>query len=138
MANKFKYTSFVRDAIKRIDKGKVAKLRKAGSYMKRRLRKKLNKKQQGGDASAPGDSPGKRSGTLRKGVASFIDARNATAFIGTRAPAHHAHLLEFGTQARYQKRTGRYTGVQAPRPFFLPTFMEEEEEVIKIMRETWA
>jgi len=32
-----------------------------------------------------------------------------------------SHLVEFGTSARYQKTTGRYTGIGPAHPFFRPS-----------------
>lgn len=37
-----------------------------------------------------------------------------------RKKAPHAHLIEYGTSARYQKTTGRYTGMGPARPFWRP------------------
>ncbi len=45
--------------------------------------------------------------------------RSAAAVVD-RKIAPHAHLIEFGTSARYQKTTGRYTGIGPAKPFFRP------------------
>jgi len=45
--------------------------------------------------------------------------------------APHAHLVEYGTGPRYQKKTGRYTGQMPARPFFRPAWDENKDRVLK-------
>lgn len=59
-----------------------------------------------------------------------------TLFVGSNAP--DAHLIEWGTGPRYQKTTGRYTGIMPPDPFMRPAWDTQRDEVLDIMRrEIW-
>ncbi len=42
----------------------------------------------------------------------------------------HAHLVEFGTGPRYQKKTGKYTGNMPAKPFFRPAWVRNKNKVL--------
>jgi len=42
----------------------------------------------------------------------------------------HAHLVEFGTGPRYQKKTGRYVGQMPAKPFFRPAWDRNKDRVL--------
>jgi len=57
-------------------------------------------------------------------------------FVGSSAP--HAHLVEFGTGPRYQKKTGRYTGSMPPAPYLRNAFDATRRQALEILRdEMW-
>jgi HK97 gp10 family phage protein len=61
-------------------------------------------------------------GNLKKGVkVKQMDKRgdNPKSVI-VKSTSPHDHLVEYGTSERYQKTTGRYTGVMPRHPFFRP------------------
>ena len=47
----------------------------------------------------------------------------------------HAHLVEFGTAPRYQKKTGRYVGVMPARPFLRPAWDLHERQILSRISE---
>lgn len=49
--------------------------------------------------------------------------------------APHAHLIEFGTSRRYQKTTGRYTGIGPAKPFWRPAVDTNFQRVYKDIRD---
>lgn len=111
-----KYTSFVSNVIKDIEK-KDAKLRlEAARHVRKVIRKKISKKFR----SRAGDPPGLVSGNLRKGLKAAPGGKYH-ALVGFVRPAYHAHLLEFGTQK------------MAARPVLLPTLEEEKNNIIEIL-----
>ncbi len=109
----------------------------AGSYLKKKLKEKVSSK----GISLPGNPPGRDKGDLIKGI-DYQPIEHAV-LVGVGPPAYHAHLLEFGTQLRTVKNYRGHEGVEVssgkiePRPFLVPTFDEEVEEVEKILSENW-
>jgi hypothetical protein len=97
-----------------------------------------------GTGPRPGEPPAKRSGNLVKGILYVNDDKHHESKVGVGPPAHHAHLMEFGTQNRTvlnyrgvkgkQKNVGRVL----PHPFVQPTFEEEAGAVKEILSERWA
>lgn len=85
---------------------------KAANHIKRKIKRKANKM--------------KKSGNLEAGVYSLH--QEDASFVGLRAPAHHAYLIEFGHVAR----DGSFV---MPYPIVYPTFHEEDGEVERIMSE---
>jgi hypothetical protein len=88
----------------------------------------------------------KRTGDLIKGTVAerMVGANGVYAIVGMAAPAHHAHLLEFGTVPRivknYRGKKGviKAVGQVKPTPFVLPTFDEESGNVEKILNSDWG
>lgn len=60
--------------------------------------------------------------------------RSAIAAVN-RKKAPHAHIIEFGTSRRYQKTTGRYTGIGPAKPFFRPAVDVNVQRIYKDIRE---
>ena len=60
--------------------------------------------------------------------------RSAMAAINNRK-APEAHLIEFGTSRRYQKTTGRYTGIGPAKPFFRPAVDSNFQRVYRDIRD---
>lgn len=44
--------------------------------------------------------------------------------------APHAHLVEFGSAPRYQKKTGRYVGEMPPNPFIRRSWDQSKSNVL--------
>jgi HK97 gp10 family phage protein len=52
--------------------------------------------------------------------------------------ARLAHLFEFGTRDRVQKKTGRATGRMTPRPFIRPAWDANADRALEIIKtQTW-
>lgn len=70
-------------------------------------------------------------GNLKKGVRVFQlpkrgdNPRSAE----VQSSAKHSYMIEHGTSQRYQKTTGRYTGVGPAKPFFRPAIDANKERV---------
>jgi HK97 gp10 family phage protein len=129
--------SKISKVINDLDKAQEKQLDKAATYLRIKLKEKVDKK----IVSEPGDPPGKHSGNLKKGIK--FTREPGKRFVGVGKPASHAHLLEFGTGPRIvknylgQKGVPVAVGAVAPRPFMIPTFEEEKENVEKILSEEW-
>ena len=62
-----------------------------------------------------------RTGALKKAITVKRPRRGNTVKIGFKPPAsRYAHLVEFGTGERVQKKSGRSTGRAAAQPFLRP------------------
>jgi HK97 gp10 family phage protein len=110
-----------------IRKANDKNLRAAASLLKKELKRKVSSKTR----SRPGQPPGMKSGNLREGIVSQKDG-DSTQLVGFIAPAHHAHLLEFGTVDRFQKDGSKLGRVKA-RPFFVPTILEQSDNIREIL-----
>jgi len=127
------YRSYLGEVTRDIRKAERKRVLAAAKHVRKALGDKVNRV----GVSLAGAPPGKQSGRLRKGIAyTVVDAD--TALVGFRAPAHHAHLLEFGTRDRIVKKTGASAGHVAARPFFVPTLREESPAVERIFGEPWT
>lgn len=63
----------------------------------------------------------------------YRDRTAVNVFVGPEAKrAPHAHLVEFGTGPRFQKKTGRYTGQMPAAPFMRPAFDATKEKALDI------
>lgn len=133
MANSFQFKSFAATLTRDIDKAENRALMKAARHLRKVMRAKLNTRR----VSQPGEAPGRVTGDLSKGAKIDNHRKGHKVFVGVGAPAHHAHLLEFGTAERVVAKTGARVGRVAPRPFLGPTFEEEQGEVQKILSERW-
>ncbi len=60
--------------------------------------------------------------------------RSAMAAINNKK-APEAHLIEFGTSRRYQKTTGRHTGIGPAKPFFRPAVDTNVQSVYRRIRD---
>lgn len=123
------YTSFLKDIMGTIEYKEKNRVRVAAGFVKRKMRKVLNTKKR----SLPGDAPGLYRGKLRKGV-QIAKIADYEYHVGFAPPAHHAHILEFGTRERVTK-SGKKTGHVKPRPFFRPTMEASKGEVFNILNE---
>jgi HK97 gp10 family phage protein len=51
----------------------------------------------------------------------------------------HAHLIEFGTKPRYQKKTGKFVGQVKAQPFLRPAWDSKKDDVLNIFKkEMWT
>jgi len=126
------YRNHMKEIMKDVYKAKKKRVMAAAKLVAKAVKDKLKNSA----TSKPGQPPGKQSGRLIKGVAYKIENTDS-ALVGFRAPAHHAHLLEFGTRERVRK-DGKKSGHVAPRPFFVPTLKEQADNVRKIFMEPWT
>ncbi len=81
-------------------------------------------------ASAPGEAPASRTGTLRNAISHAVNKAKLTAVVGPRLlgsdPNKQYPLwLEFGTKK------------MAPRPYMVPTIQRNKDTVIQIMKDGW-
>lgn len=129
----FKFESYLKEVQRNVQKGYESDLREAADHMKKALRAKL-KKMSG--PSKEGEPPHLHTQNLKRGIASKLNKGGSwltgSVYVGFRAPAHHAHLLEFGTRER-RRADGKPTGRVRKRPFFGVTFEEEAAEIARIM-----
>jgi HK97 gp10 family phage protein len=131
MAHTFKLSMDIGRTIKDIDEAAKKRIRKAASVVRLALRKKIKEKFK------------KRTGNLLKGAVYDIRANGEYAVVGMAPPAHHAHLLEFGTHPRVvknhlgKKGSAKEVGRIAETPFVFPTFEEQKENVETILSGTW-
>lgn len=127
----------IKEVIAELDKVQERQLDKAATHLRQKLKEKVSKKQ----ISRPGEPPGRRGGDLKKGIR--FTRMPGERFVGFGAPAYHAHLLEFGTGPRFvknyhgKKGVFKMVGPQAPRPFMIPTFEEEKENIKDILSDPW-
>jgi len=121
--NKIKLTSFVDDVKADIKKAEKNALKKAASHIEKSIKEKI-------------DQLGikKHTGNLKKGVGSNVFENNA--LVGFGPPAHHAHLLEFGTKERIRK-SGKVTGHIKATPILGPVIDEQAEAVADILADRW-
>ncbi len=126
----FSYKSALPKVLKALDTGSTKNLRVAANHVRRKMRAKVGDQWAPSKGPRPGEPPANRTNRLRKGIKTAFDPKKHESFVGTTAP--HSHLLEFGTVDRF-KKSGAASGEQKERPFFIPTFREETDEVIKIM-----
>lgn len=130
--NEFTIKSYIKDIEKEIQQAEREKLKKAAQHVHKKIRDKIKHRR----ISQPGEPPGRYSGNLYKGIGYSVGKDEA--IVGTKPPANHAHLLEFGTEQRTVKKTGKDAGKVVARPFLLPTFDEEKETVKNILSEKWV
>jgi hypothetical protein len=88
------------------------------------------------EKSAPGEFPGLNSGDMLKGAMLKNSDLEQEVKVGFGPPAHHAHLMEFGTAHRVD-RNGKDRGQVLPRPVLGPTFEQEADNVGQILSEKW-
>jgi hypothetical protein len=106
----------------------------AASHVKGKIRKKISDQYYDGYHSAPGEPPGTITGNLIAGLA--VDNMKTVSLVGFKAPAYHAHLMEFGALNRVDKQ-GKPNPMK-PRPIIGPTFAEEAGAVQRIIAGTWV
>jgi HK97 gp10 family phage protein len=132
------YKSMISTVIKDLERGQGKALDKAAAYLVKKLKEKVRNK----GISKPGDPPGRRTGDLIKGLR-YVSEGKDTRKVGPGKPASHAHLLEFGTGPRIVKNYQGHKGLvkeippMAARPFMVPTFDEENDNVQNILSEEW-
>jgi len=119
--NILNYESFMGDISKDLHRYAKDAVRKAGKHVKSKLKQKSTQKFGA-------------SSNITKGIGSkFL---KTTSIVGVGPPAHAAHLIEFGTDDRFQK-SGHPTGHIAPDPFVFPTYAEESPAVVAILSKEW-
>ena len=116
-----KYKSFLGDVEKEMSKVEKRQRVKAANRVRKELRKVTALKFGAGS-------------DITKGVGSR-NMKN-TSIVGVGPPAQAAHLIEFGTDERYQL-SGKYTGRINPDPFVFPTYVKMVPEVRRILSEEW-
>ncbi len=82
-------------------------------------------------ASAPGEAPASRTGTLRNAISHAVNKAKLTSVVGPRLlgkepDKQYPLWLEFGTKK------------MAPRPYMAPTIQRHKDTVIQIMKEGWG
>lgn len=130
-----------------IEKGIKANQSKAARHVVKELKRVVGDVWAKGTGPAAGEAPAKRYGDLQAGIGFQYDKNLTETKVGFRRPAYHAHLMEFGTDTRYQlttktKKSGkitllkpRYVGYVAPHPFFQVTLIRCKEKVKDILSE---
>ena len=81
-------------------------------------------------ASAPGEPPASRTGTLRNAITFRVNKAKMEAFVGPRLlgedpKKQYPVWLEFGTKK------------MSPRPFMAPALEENKDTIVKIMKQGW-
>jgi HK97 gp10 family phage protein len=136
------YVSYIPKVIKALDDSQEKLLDRAAVHMKKAVRDKIKNR----GTSRPGEPPARASGQLLKGVKigrRGRDVNNSYRIVGMGPPAHHAHLLEFGTVPRTVKNYLGKKGVAVqsgrvlPRPFMRPAFEENVDAVEAILNKAW-
>lgn len=126
------FKSYINDVLKEMDKSEKNHRREAAKFAAEALRTGLAESARLHDmridarklgAKIPG-RPGMGYGHLYMGIDYYNGAR--AAYAGVFAPAHHAHLLEFGT-----KKSPAY-------PFMVRTFVEISDKLKQILSATIA
>ena len=126
------FKSYLKEVEKDIEKAERKRIQAGAKHLVKVMKQKVNTK----GRSAPGQAPGKQSGSLKKGIGYKVIDKDL-ALVGASAPGYVLHLMELGTKERRQAKTSRKTGKIKPRPFMMPTFREEATEVERIMSEAW-
>lgn len=129
MASIFKYKSNLSTILKDIKDTEKNRVQEAAKLVRKNMRKMVTKKLK----SSPGMPPGLYRGNLKKGIA-YSRINEYTYDVGFKAPAYHAHILEFGTRVRRGK-DGKSRGEIKPRPFFRPTLELSKPGVKHILEE---
>jgi len=138
IAGEFK--SYLNEVQREIDKACSEKTKKAAKLLTEKLKEKVSKNLPYGQHSKAGQPPASISENLMTGITSANSRHESK--VGFARPAYHAHLMEFGTDPRYQKTyngkplaTPKEVGRVDARPFFGVTIRENAEEVGKILAE---
>lgn len=124
---KMKFISNFNSVTKKIENTERKVRKKASSYLKKKLKQKVKKKY--------------GNGNLYKGVYKK-DLINIS-LIGFGPPAHHAHLIEFGTDARFIKKYHGKPGVKVSSgrmiadPILETVFEEENIKIEEILSKRW-
>jgi hypothetical protein len=125
--NAFKFKSYYDEINKEIDKGELRNRKKAVRYVARKL--KLQVKRNFGK------------GNLYEGVG--YEDGTIESKVGYKAPAQHAHLVEFGTDERfirnYKGQPGAIVsaGTMPKIPTLLPVIEQQKDKVTEILSEPW-
>lgn len=127
-----------------IRKGILKNQSKAAKMYVKELKAVVGNVADEGDYSPKGSPPNKLTGDLQKGIGFAHDrhAQDIETQVGFHRPAYHAHLMEFGTDARYQKsykkkplKKLKFVGHVAPRPFFVKTMMKHLDRAKQLLSE---
>lgn len=127
---------------RQIHEGVLRNQSKAARVAVKELKKKVGDEYFEGYRSIAGEPPAKQSGRLQKGIGFAHDKHALETMVGFHSPAYHAHLMEFGTDTRYQTKVNgkplskpRHVGHVEPRPFFVNTLVENIGKIKKILSE---
>jgi hypothetical protein len=127
-----------------IREGVLKNQSKAARFVVKELKKKVGDEYFEGYRSIAGEPPAKQSGRLQEGIGFAHDrhAQDIETQVGFHRPAYHAHLMEFGTDTRYQTEVNgkplskpRHVGHVEPRPFFVNTLVENAGKIKEILSE---
>jgi hypothetical protein len=119
MAAKFKMESYFKDVMKDLEKGAEMQRKKAANYLKDKVKEA---------ALSIADT-----GALAKST--YVKHLKRSSYVGTRAP--HSFLVEFGSNPRFNKENGKYSGEMPANPIVYGTFAKEAPVVEQIMSEPW-
>jgi hypothetical protein len=129
---------------RQIHEGVLRNQSKAAKMYVKELKKKVGDEYFEGYRSIAGEPPAKQSGRLQKGIGFAHDrhAQDIETHVGFHRPAYHAHLMEFGTDARYQTnykkkplKKSKFVGHVAPRPFFVKTLVAHLDKAKQLLSE---
>jgi hypothetical protein len=120
MAFKYGFESALDAVMKEIKQGADKQRKAAANHIKNKIKEKARAR--------------KVTGNLEKGA--YAHNKGDASYVGFRAPAYQAYLLEFGHYAGSAKLADRKW--VAPTPIVYPTFAEEAGEVERIMAEPWV
>ena len=136
------FESHVREINKQFKAGILKNLSKAARVVVKELKKQVGDEYVEGYRSIAGEPPAKQSGRLQKGIGFAHDKHAVETMVGFHRPAYHAHLMEFGTDTRYQTEVNgkplskpRHVGHVEPRPFFVNTLVENTGKIKEILSE---
>lgn len=126
---KLKYTSFLDEIEKDFKKEEKAARAVAAKHLRKKLKEKTVERF-GTDSN------------ITKGVR--MQNLKHISLVGIGPPGYQAHLIEFGTDERYQKSgkpTGQITSRRKHGPrnnaFVMPTFNEETKAIMEILSREW-
>lgn len=115
MAGYTKFSSNLSRVLRDIDSITSERVKKAGRYTAKVMRKNIGKT----GPSTPGGFPTKRTGALRKSIGSQYDPEMQEVKAGSKSSL--AHLQEYTYN----------------RPFVMPSFREADPEIMKILSESY-
>ncbi len=122
----FKYTSFIKDINKELEKIEYRQRSKAARFLSGKLKQTATERFGSGS-------------DITKGIGHINNKDSSRVGVGPKAYA--AHLIEFGTDKRFTTKgigSGpKGTGHIQAKPFVFPTFDDNAQEVVNIMQEVW-
>lgn len=110
------------DILKDIDLEELKRRKEAARYAVGVMKKNVSRK----GTSTPGGYPARRTGTLKRKIGMKLLKNDRSAMVGSKD--FKAHLLEFGHGDGKERNK---------RPFVMPSLLEAEPEIIRIMSRSY-